>query len=168
MKKHDFLLVFSLVLLLLAPGCSTDDDMPAETGEFFTANINGATFDSSESSTVLRFDRDYNTLGTVTLFVESLSATGQKIDFKIENYVGEGKYFIGDYKYNNNWITCQNSQKEGLWTIMPNTVLNESTNFIEITLVHDDYIEGNLHCEKLWGEVNRSYGLVNGSFRLYY
>jgi len=165
MKKQLVLLVFSLVVSISLVSCSANDDGPADSDQFLNADVNGVLFNSSNNSAALSFRKDYNSLGTVSLYVRSISDRGEILDFQIDNFTGIGIYRLGDQVYNKNWISYSTHDHD-LWAIMPNGAPNDITNFIEITSNSDDRIEGKISCSKLWNEQQSSYAPIEGQFKL--
>ena len=168
MKKLNLVFVFSLVVSLFLLSCSTDDDLSTDSDQFLNADINGVLFNSSENVASINLSRDYNSMGTVSLYVRSVSNSGESLEFHIDNFVGKGKYSIGDQAFNRNWMSYKSNQNENLWSIMPNSAMNDENNFIEITLNEDDQIKGKINCSKMWSQVEGKYGIMPGDFQLNY
>lgn len=169
MKKFYFPYVFSFVFLIGLLSCSSDDGAPIQSGQFVKANINGQDFESDKNSTKsIQFLQDLRPSGSVNLYVKAISANGDSMEFLIENFTGEGKYFFGDNFYNNSWIKYQETASSDLWMLSPQGALNLNTNFIEITSNQADFIEGKISCKELANNLSDIFGAMDGEFKLIY
>lgn len=166
MKKPALVCICLLVFSFFFLNCSTNDDLSAGSEQFLNADINGILFNAAENSTSLYINRDYNSMGTVSLYVKSFSANGESLQFHIDNFTGEGKYLIGNRFLNQNWMSYKSNQEEDLWSIMPNTSLNDDSNFIEITYNEDEQIVGKISCSRMWSSLEQKFGPMNGNFQL--
>lgn len=166
MKKCIYLFVLSLVVSISLLSCSTNDDVPADSEQFLNADINGLLFNSSKNIANLTFEKGFNHLGTISMYVISTSDTGETLEFQINNYYGKGKYYIGDQISNKNWMSYKSVDNENLWVMGPNASLNDNRNYIEITQNTDEIIEGTISCEKMWNNLENKYGIISGTFKL--
>ena len=166
MKKHYLFYVFVSALLLISVGCSSDDDGKFTSEQFVTANVNGVAFHSDENVGPLGFSRILMPSGTINLYAKALSSDGYIMEMQIENYQGPGKYYFGDNFYNKSWVKFQNSAASETWSIGSSGALNRNTNYIEITAVNKNYIEGKIGCKELRNSLDGVLGAMDGEFRL--
>lgn len=167
MKKFYSPYVFSLLFSIVLLSCSSDDNDLVQSDQFVKANVNGFNFESDQkSSTSIQILKDLRPSGRVNLYVKAMSADGDIMEFLIENFTGEGKYYFGDNYYNNSWIKFQNMAISDFWTLNPRGALNLNTNFIEITYSQSDFIEGKISCRELANDLTGIFGAMEGEFKL--
>lgn len=168
MRKQYFYYLMVSVLLLINSGCSSDDDNGVESQQFLIANVNGVDFLSDERVAPLGFKRILMPSGRINLHSKAFSANGYLMEIMIENYVGSGKYRIGDDFYNKSWVKFESQSRTESWRLDPGGALNRESNFIEITSVRDNYIEGKIACKEMKNSLDGIFGNLDGEFRLIY
>lgn len=166
MKKHYFFLLISSVLLLSTAGCNSDDDGKFTSDQFVTANVNGVAFQSDQNVGPLGFSRTLTPSGSINLYAKAVSSDGYVMEMQVENYKGPGKYYIGENFYNKSWMKFHHSAETESWSISSNGALNKHSNYIEITSVKDNYIEGKIGCKELRNSLDGVLGAMEGEFRL--
>ena len=165
MKKHYYFYFILSVLLLLSIGCSSDDDT-LESEQFIVANVNGVDFHSDSKNNLLGFTRILTPAGRINLHVSALSADGNILELMVDNFQGPGKYYFGDNYYNASWVKFQIRSSSEAWSVKSSEALNQHVNFIEITSIRDNYIEGKISCDQLINETDGVLGIMSGEFGL--
>ena len=166
MKKYYFLQVIVFAFLATTLSCNSDDDGNFTSDQFLTANVNGVAFDSDENMGPLGFSRMLMPSGSINLYAKALSSDGHVIEMQIENYQGPGKYYFGDNFYNKSWIKFQTPSATETWSIGSSRALNRDSNYIEISSLKDNYIEGKIGCKELRNSLDGVFGTMEGEFRL--
>lgn len=166
MKTHYLFYVLVSALLFITVSCSSDDDGKFASDQFVTANVNGVDFFSDEKAGPLGFSRILMPSGSINLHAKTFSSDGSMMEMQIENYQGPGKYYFGENFFNRSWVKFQNSAASETWSIGSSGALNRNTNFIEITAVNDNYIEGKIGCKELRNSLDGVLGAMDGEFRL--
>ncbi|TRO66331.1 hypothetical protein [Christiangramia sabulilitoris] len=165
MKKHYYFNLFISILLLVFIGCSSDDDGQISE-QFIIANVNGVDFHSDAKLTPTGFTRILMPAGRINLHVKALSADGNVLELLIDNFQGPGKYYFGDNFYNKSWVKFDMPSTSESWSVKASEALNRHTNFIEITSIKDNYIEGKIACDELINNLDGILGAMSGEFRL--
>ena len=168
MRNPNLIYVFISAFILISFGCSSDDDNVTESSQFLVANVNGVEFLSDENVAPLGFKRILTPAGSINIHAKAYSANGYLMEILIENYTGPGKYYFGDNFYNKSWVKFENSTRSESWKIEPGQALNSITNFIEVSSVRDNYIEGKIACREMNNSFDGILGNMDGEFRLIY
>ena len=166
MKNFRYHFVFPLVLIFFLISCSSDDDAQIDSEQFLIADVNGAPFASDEGMEPLGFSRIIMPSGQINLHVRAMSSGGDIIEFMVDNFVGAGKYHVGDTYYNNSWIKYERPTRSESWNIFSGRALNLTSNYIDIIAFNDNYIEGKILCDQLTNNMNHSIGSISGEFKL--
>ncbi|GAA4324443.1 hypothetical protein GCM10023115_53760 [Pontixanthobacter gangjinensis] len=166
MKKRNLPYVFSLVISIFFLSCSSDDDAQINTEQFLIANVNGVNFTSDETKQPLGFKRILMPSGRVNLYVKALSAEGDILEFMVENFQGIGKYQLGSSYYTNSWMKFESPLRSESWLVGLQKTLNLNANYIEISSVRDNYIEGKIFCSEMMNDLDGLMGAMEGEFRL--
>jgi hypothetical protein len=159
-----YLLLFAFGSLTFS--CSNDDNSNLEDDQFLTANVNGHMFNSDGQKAPLGFSKIILPAGRISLHARVVSAEGDLLEFLVENFTGPGKYYFGDDIFNRSWIKYQRSAANEIWMIEPIRAWNLHSNFLEITTVQDNYIEGVFSCSQLKNSLEDTFGFADGEFRL--
>jgi hypothetical protein len=135
---------FSLLLLfaILSFSCSNDENrLPDE--EFLNATVGHEKFAVNSTSGKTHCEKILTNYGAIDLIVKAESHTGKKIDFRILNYKGKGRYSFGDNPMNMSWINYSEASPPALWSA-PNRIPGQGfiTNMMEITEDDGSIIKG--------------------------
>ncbi|MUP42956.1 hypothetical protein FLP08_10245 [Gramella aestuarii] len=104
--------------------------------------------------------------GRVNLYVKALSAEGDILEFMVENFQGIGKYQLGSSYYTNSWMKFESPLRSESWLVGLQKTLNLNANYIEISSVRDNYIEGKIFCSEMMNDLDGLMGAMEGEFRL--
>lgn len=166
MKKYNYIPILMSFLLLVFVGCSSDDTDGQDPDQFIIANINGVDFHSDSKLTPLGFNRMLMPAGRINLHVKALAADGNILELVVDNFQGPGKYYFGDNYYNRSWVRFDIPNSSESWSIRPSEALNRHSNFIDITSIKDNYIQGRIACDELINHNDGIMGSMAGEFRL--
>lgn len=167
MKKQKIFYLLVSIFMGISLACSSDDDNNLNSEQYLNASVNGLEFLSDETMAPLGFKRLLTPSGRINLHAKALSAEGHTIEIFIDNYVGVGKYYFGEDIYNRSWVRYQSPTRTEAWRINPGEALNRHSNFIEISSITDNFLEGKIGCRELIGGLPDNFGEMDGEFRLF-
>ncbi|MCH4823283.1 hypothetical protein ML462_08850 [Gramella lutea] len=167
MKKQSFIYLLMSIVIGISLSCSSDDDNNINSEQYLNASVNGSEFLSDENMAPLGFKRILTPSGRINLQAKAISAEGNIIEIFIDNYVGAGKYYFGKDIYSQSWVSYQSPLRTEAWRIHPGEALNLQSNFIEISSITDNFLEGKIGCRELISGLPDNFGEMDGEFRLF-
>lgn len=161
----NFIQKFAAPLILmtcLLVGCNNDDDslqfMDEE--EFLTAKIDGVDLFVQGEEGIISCEKYITHTGSMDVLLRVGSPSGESIEFKLSNYIGNNSYSLSNNSFQSSWIKYRH--EEGEWL----NVKGNSFDLIEILEDDGNYLSGRFSFQGHNG-VDLSRKLISdGNFRV--
>ncbi|MGY5851570.1 hypothetical protein [Salegentibacter sp. F14] len=127
-----------VVITFLFIGCSSDDDsLPfIDEEEFLTAKIDGVDLIVPDFEGTISCKKFVTHAGSVDVLFRFESSSGEGIEFKLSNYLGNHSYSLGHNNFPGSWIKYRKDQGE--WF----NIKGNSHDLIEILEDDGNYLTG--------------------------
>ncbi|HEY9184803.1 MAG TPA: hypothetical protein VIM94_05740 [Salegentibacter sp.] len=134
---HTFAAPLVLITCLLV-GCNNDEDslQLMDEEEFLTAKIDGLDLFVQGKEGIISCEKYITHTGSIDVFLRVRTISGESIEFKLSNYIGNNSYSLGSSMFHGSWIKYK--QSEGEWI----NVKGNSQDLIEILNDDGNYISG--------------------------
>ncbi|MDR9456677.1 MAG: hypothetical protein RI572_04625 [Salegentibacter sp.] len=139
MKKFTHKFAAPLVLMMcLLVGCNNDDDslQLIDEEEFLTAKIDGIDLFVQGEEGKISCEKYVTHTGSIDVLLRVGAASGESIEFRLSNYIGNNSYSLGSNNFPGSWIKYR--QGEGEWL----NIKGNSQNLIEILEDDGNYLTG--------------------------
>ncbi len=149
-------------MAFLLVGCNNDDDslQLMDEEEFLMARIDGVNLNVRDGDGIISCEKYVTHTGSMNVVLRVGSASGESIEFKLSNYIGNNSYSLGNSSFPGSWIKYR--QGEGEWL----NVKGNSLDLIEILEDDGKYLSGRFSFQGHNG-VDLSRKLVSdGNFRV--
>ncbi|MDT0642817.1 hypothetical protein RM553_08240 [Zunongwangia sp. F363] len=159
MKLQLFFRFLIMLLIIGGESCSKDDDEVAD--GYLAATANTLAYISSKSSQGLIIDRYISDYGTVSFQLTSSSDDNKNIELFIPNFSGAGIYDIKTLKGSR----MEFSTAGETWFFDRENFYSNEFDYIEITSISKNSIEGNFKCRSMIHENTFENLVLQGEFK---
>ncbi|HSP12040.1 MAG TPA: hypothetical protein VLO29_05900 [Salegentibacter sp.] len=151
-----------VLIACLLVGCNDDDNsfLPMNEEEFLTATIDGEDLSVQGLEAIISCEKNVTHTGSIEVLFKVGTESGESIEFKLSNYIGNNFYSLDNGNFQNSWIKYR--QGDGEW--LNNN--GNSENLIEILEDDGNYLSGRFSFQGHNGDNLSRKIISDGSFRV--